>query len=561
LVVRPFREDISGTLERPLFLLLAAVGLVLLVACANVANLVLSRSIGRGREFALRVALGAGRGILIRLLLCEAALLCTASGAIGVALAYAVIRAAPALLVQVVPNLHSLSIDWRVLAFTAALAIGTTLIVGLVPLAVFARHDPGGVLRGGTSQATAGAGRLRLQRGFVVLTVGIACVLLVASGLFTQSLGRLVRADVHFEPEQVLTVAMTLPNTAYRSAASVRAFYGALERDLGTVPGVTSVALTTDLPLTNYDLTVFTPDQGGPPDLSERMMYISYVSGPYFEALGIPRLGGRFFEPAEHERDRGVVVVNEKLAERAWPGLSAVGRRLKLTDANGAAPWLTVVGVVKNVSDGPAGTDPGMHAWVPIRQMSDATLDTVTHQYGRDLKLVILAEGDLQTLAGTVRRRIAALDPQLALERVAPMADRIGDAFRQRRAGTLIVAAFAGLALLLASVGLYGVLASMTAERRREIAVRMAMGATGREVMRLVLRQTAILVGIGLAIGLPASAGTARIIVALLYQPESFDLQTFATVAAVLTGVALIACAVPAWRATRVDPAIVLRAE
>jgi predicted lysophospholipase L1 biosynthesis ABC-type transport system permease subunit len=321
------------------------------------------------------------------------------------------------------------------------------------------------------------------------------------------------------------------------------------------------VALTTDLPLTNYDLTVFTPEQGGPSDLSERLMYISYVSGPYFEALGIRLLGGRFFEPAEHQRDRAVVVVNQKLAERVWPGLTAVGRRLKLTDANGVAPWLTVVGVIKNVSDGPAGADAGMHAWVPIRQMSDATLDTVTHQYGRDLKTVILAEGDLQTLAGMVRRRIAALDPELAIERVVSMGERIDDAIRPRRAGTLLVGAFAGLALLLASVGLYGVLASMTAERRREIAVRIAMGATGREVVPLVLRQGIVLVGIGLAIGLPASLGAARVIVALLYQPESFDLGTFATVAAVLTAVALIACALPAWRATRVDPAIVLRAE
>jgi putative ABC transport system permease protein len=558
----PLREDVAGSIASPLLMLLGAVGLVLLVACANVANLLLSRGVGRTREFAVRAALGAGKAQVIRLLLCEASLVAAAGGLVGLAVAYAALNAAPTVLVETLPELHDLAIDRRVLAFTAALCLGTAIVFSLVPLLVLDRRNPVRALRTESSRATAGPGKFRIQRGLVVLTVGLACVLLVGAGLFLRSFATLLATDVGFRPAQVLTVSMTLPRMTYAAATDVRTFYDAILRDVSALPGVESAALTTDLPFTSYDLNVFTPDAPTTLLLTQRSTVVSYVNGPYFETFGIPIARGRTFRADEHRRDLGVIVVNERLAALAFPGRDPVGRRMKFGDTGSAEPWMTVVGVVANVADAPMGEQANAHAWIPMRQVGDALIDSpASHHFARDLKVALLAEGDPGALGRSVREAIAKLDPSLAVARIETMDDLISEAVAPMRFGTGLVSAFGAMALMLATIGLYGLLSFTTAERAREIAVRMALGAERRRVVQLVLGQGARLVAIGLAVGLASSIGLSRFIASRLYDTSAFDPPTFVAVALVLGLVALTACVLPARRAARVDPMSVLRAE
>ena len=558
---QPLREEISGRFEAPLLLLLAAVGLVLLVACANVANLILSRVAARTREFAVRTALGARHAQLAQLLLCEALLLSIAGGVAGVAIAYWSVKAAPAVLTRSIPGLHDLSIDFRVLAFTGAMCLATAVIFALVPLPTLDCRNPVDSLREDPSRTTSGAGRLRVQSGFVVLTVSLACVLLVGAGLFIRSFATLLATDIGFRPAQVLTASMTLPRTVYATAGSVRAFHESLLRSLLTVPGVRTVALATDLPLTTYDVRAFSLEGASQTDGARPVANLSWVHGPYFEALGMTLRRGRFFSVDDDAENRRVVIINEKLAALAWPGQDPVGKRMKWGLAVSQAPWLTVVGVIGNVADGPIGAGPGIHAYEPFRQLPDFFLNGAANQFGRDVKAVILAEGDARALAPLVRQEIATLDRELAIESLQPMDQRVSDVVAPQRLSTELVGVFAAIALLLASVGLYGLLAYSTAQRRKEIALRMALGAERRTVVGMVVGQGARLVAMGLIAGLIASLALTRLVASLLYQTNPYDLTAFAIIPAVLVPATLVACALPAWRAARVEPTTALRAD
>jgi predicted permease len=560
LFAQPLRKEISGRFERPLLMLLAAVGLVLLVACANVANLILSRAAARSREFAVRTALGARRAQLVHLFLGETLLLSGAGGLVGLAIAYWTVKAAPAVVTRMVPGLHDLTIDLRVLAFTALICLGTALVFSLLPLVTLDRRHPGHSLRE-ESRTTSGLSKLHLQRGFVVLTVSLACVLLVGAGLFIRSFATLVATDVGFRPAHVLTASMTLPRTFYTTGASVRAFHQALLPNLSTLPGVRSAAVATDLPLTTYEHRSFTPEGMNAADGAQPTTSLTWVHGPYFETLGITLERGRFFVPDEYIHERRVVIVNEKLAALVWPGQDPVGKRLKWGGAVSAAPWLTVVGVIGNVAEGPIGNAPTVHAYEPFRQLPDFFLDGATNQFGRDLKAVLLADGEPRALAALVRQEISKLDRELAIESIEPMGAYVDDVVAPQRVSTLLVGAFAAIALLLASVGLYGLLAYTIAQRRREIGVRIALGADRRGVIGMVVGQGARLVAIGLVGGLIASLGLTRLVASLVYQTNPYDFVTFTIVPAVLAVAAFIACAFPAWRAARVDPMTALRAE
>jgi predicted permease len=560
LFAQPLREEISGRFEAPLLMLLAAVGLVLLVACANIANLILSRVAGRTREFAVRAALGARRAQLVQLLLCESLLLSAAGGVLGVTIAYWAVKAAPAVLTRTIPGLLELSIDFRVLAFTGVMCLATAVIFALVPLPTLDRRSPGDSLREDPSRTTSGFRQLQVQRGFVVLTVGLACVLLVGAGLFIRSFAALLATDVGFRPARVLTVSLTLPRTFYATADSVRTFHESLSRHLQAVPGVRSVAVATDLPFKTYDLRAFTPEGATTPDGAQPTTNLTQVHGPYFETLGMTLRQGRFFTADEYARDRGVAIVNERLAARFWPDQDPIGKRLRWGGAGSQYPWLTVVGVVGSIADGPIGTEPGIHAYEPFRQLPDFFLDGA-NQFGRDLKVAVLADGKPLALAAPVRQEISKLDPELAIESILPMDEQVRDASAPQRVSTLLVGAFAAIALLLASVGLYGLIAYTIAQRRREIAVRMALGAERGTVIRMVIGQGARLVAIGFVAGLIGALALTRLVASLLYQTNQYDLVTFATVPAVLAAAAFIACALPAWRAARVEPITALRAE
>ena len=559
-LAQPLREEISGRLEKPLMVLMAAVGLVLLVACANVANLFLSRLAGRGREFAVRTALGARRAQVVQLLLAEALLLSFAGGALGIAIAYWAVHAAPAVLTRTVPGLQDLVIDWRVLAFTAAISTATAMIFGLLPLPLLDRRDPVDSLRDDPSR-TSGGGKVRVQRALVVLTVSLACVLLAGAGLFIRSFVSLITTDLGFRPGHVLTASMTLPRTFYASATSVRTFQDSLLNRLTALPGVRGVSVSTDLPLGYSDTRVFTPEGRTIAEGARTATNLSWVNGAYFETLGMTLKRGRFFTPDEHAENRRVVVVNEKLAALSWPGQDPVGKRLKWGLAQSQNPWLTVVGVIADVADGPIGTEPGVHSYEPFRQFPDFFLNGAPTSFGRDLKAVVLAESDPRALSAIVRQELSKLDPQLAVESIQTMDAQVSEVLAPQRFSTMLVAAFAVIALLLAAVGLYGVLAFATVQRTKEIAVRLALGAERGSVLRMVLGQGGRLVLMGLTIGLLAASGMTRIVSSLLYHTKPYDVVTFAMVPAVLSFVAFFACALPAWRATRVDPSRVLRAD
>jgi predicted permease len=551
----PLREEISGRFQPALLMLLAAAGFVLLIACANVANLMLSRATGRNGELALRMALGARRGRVMQLLLCEALLLSFAGGALAVTLAYWSVNAVPAVLANSIPGLEGgVSLDFRVLAFTSTTCIVTALIFALLPLAVLNRRSPGDALRQDTSRTTVTRRGLRMRQGFVISAVGLAFVLLVGAGLFLRSFSALVATDLGFRKTQVLTVSLTLPQTAYKTPTSVRDFHGALLRGLSSLPGVRFASLASDLPLTTHGTRRFEPEGSGLAGLVTPITQLTSVRGPYFETFGLTLRQGRFFTNEEHMEDRHVVLVNEKLADRYWPDENPVGKRLKWGSVDSMYPWLTVVGVVSNVADGPVGTEPDVHAYEPFRQLPLIFLD-------RSIKAAVLVEGDARALPARIREEITRLDSQLAIESIERMEQRVNDAFAPRRFSTELVMACGAGALLLAWIGLVGLLAFSTTERRREIAVRIAIGAEPRAVAAMVVKQGAKLVAIGLIVGLTASLALTRLVTSLLYQTDHHDAVTFVTVALVVSVSALLACALPAWRAASVEPLKALRAD
>ena len=479
----------------------------------------------------------------------------------GITTAYWAVKAIPSVIARTIPGLHDVAIDLRVLAFTGVMCLATAVIFALLPLTTLGRGSPGNSLRDDTPRTTLAPRKLRIQRGFVVSTVGLAFVLLVAAGLFIRSFGTLMSTDMGFRPAQVVAASMTLPRTFYATATSVRTFHESLYRSLLALPGVRSVALATDLPLTTYERRAFTPEGANIPDGAQPTTHLTWVHGPYFETLGMTLRRGRFFNDDEHGQNRRVVIINEKLADLFWPGQDPVGRRLKWGIAASQTPWLTVVGVAGNVADGPIGAEPGIHSYEPFRQFPDFFLNGAVNQFGRDVKAAVLVQGEPRALVVLIRQAISKLDRDLAIQHIELMDQQVSDIVAPQRFSTLLVGAFAAVALFLASIGLYGLLAFTITQRTREIAVRLALGAERRTVMRMVVAQGAQLVALGLAAGLIVSLGLTRFVASLLYQTNQYDLVTFVTVPAVLAAAALIACVIPAWRAARVEPLTALRAE
>jgi predicted permease len=560
LSAEPLRDDISGRMERPLLLLLAAVGLVLLVTCANVATLVLGRSASRTREIAVRTALGSSRARLVQLLFIEAAVLSIAGGLLGLLASRLIVGALPASVADTLPATRDISIDFRVLGFTAGVAIAASIFFALVPLVTIDRGRPGLALQEEASRATSGVRRHRLQAGLVVSTVALACVLLVAAGLFIRSFSALMATDPGFNPERVVTAALTLPRAGYSTAASVRGFYHALFTRASSLPGVRSAGLVTDLPLERYEHRTLSREGVKPAD-APGSTSLSWVYGPYFQTLGIRLMRGRLFSDIETIEPKGVVIINERLAQGFWPGEDAVGKRLRwgLNVPENKNPWLTIVGVIGDVADGPPGVQPSFHAYEPFSQFPDIVLENIPTTFGRQIRLAARTEMDPETLASAVRAEIARIDPQLAVESIATMDERLGDVVAPRRFSAMTLGAFAIGSLLLAAVGLYGLLVFNVSERVREIAVRLALGAEPRAVLRMVVGHGLKLVSVGLVLGIVASYAVARTVASFLYETESHDLVTFGLVPIVLLVVALVACALPAYRASRLDPAPVLR--
>ena len=559
---RPLREDTSGPLQRPLWLMLGAVGLVLLVTCANVANLVLSRAASRRREFAVRAALGSSRSRLLQLLLAEGLILSVAGGSIGVLLAQALVAAVPAAVTATLPTARDIAVDLRVLAFTGAVSILTSILFAVIPLFGSDRRGPGSMLQEEASRTTPGRRRHRMQSGLVVSTVTFAFVLLMGAGLFLRSFTALMATDVGFNPDRVLTASVTLPRAGYPTASAVRAFHESLFRRASSLAGVGSAALVTNLPLEPYERRRLTAENGVVISGAPESTNLSWVYGPFVQTLGIRLIAGRPFTDVENVQPQGVVVVNERLAQRFWPGQDAVGKRLKwgAESPQNRNPWLTIVGVVADVANGALGSEPDLHAYEPFSQFPDDVFNG-PGTFGRQVKLAVRTTTDPRALVASVRGEIANLDRQLALQSVETMEDRLGALVAPQRFSVVTLSSFAVGALLLAAIGLYGLLAFSVAERRREIALRVALGAESPAILRMVVGRGLKLVVLGLTVGALASFGVTRVLTSLLYQTDTHDAVTFAVVPVVLLLISLLACALPAMRALQVEPIAALRSE
>jgi predicted permease len=549
------RTELLGDVRPTLLLLMGAVSFVLLIACANVASLLLARSEGRSGEMAVRVAMGAGRARLARQLVTEGIALSMAGGVLGLLLA----RWGTELLLGVnpdaVPRVAEIGLDARVVAFTALVALGTGLLFGLAPLLGTTMTQVGSTLKEGGARTTRGAAGATARRLLVVGEVALAVVLLVGSGLMLRSVAALQRVDLGLDPDDVLTMRLSVPAADYPEPQGVAAFYGELLARVRALPGVVGASATSGLPPsqtlaandTEFEGVARTPD--GP---IHNVDYYTGVEDGYFEILGIPVVEGRAFEPADALAETPVLVVNERLARTFYEEQSPVGRRIRPSGAGGR--WYAVIGVVGDVKQAgvrePASTE--MYFYNP--QIAEAG----TNVY-RDMALVIRADRSPLALAPAVERMVGELDRSLPVAQVQTLEQNVARAMAEPRFLALLLGVFAGVAIILAAVGTYGLMAHSVAERNREIGIRMAMGAAPAAVRGLVLRQGAALAGTGLALGVLGALGLTRFLSAQLYEVDTTDWRTFLLVPLFLGGVALAACYMPARRATRVDPVEALR--
>jgi len=558
----PLIGEIAGQVRRPLLILLGAVGLVLLVACANVANLVLSRAVTRQREISVRAALGAGRRRLLQMLLAEGLLLTAAGGGLGLFIGNAVVRAMPDVIALSLPGVQDVGLDGRVVLFTFALSALTAIGFGLLPLIVSERRDLTDLLREGGARSVGGVRQHRLQAMLVVSSVALAVVLLASAGLLMRSFTKLMAVDTGIRAPRVLTMQVRLPQTGYDSGSAVRSFYQGLHDRVRAIPSIRAASIQTDLPLkSDGERRAFTADQAIDASDATGSAAVTWTFGDYFQTFGVPIVRGRGFLPEEDLENRGTAIVSRGLAERYWPGQDPIGKRVKWGIAASRAPWQTVVGVAGDVVDGKLGEPPIVHIYVPFAEAVAPALAVPMAGLVRRMTVAAVTDRDVATLIGPMRAAIATLDPALAVAEVTTMAQVMADASAPQRFSTVLLGAFASGALLLAAIGLYGMLAFGVARRTREIGVRMALGATRREVLGLVVRQGMILTLAGLGLGIAGALGVTRLMRGLLYQIEPLDPVTFASVPGILSVVALLACYLPARRAARVEPMAALRAE
>jgi putative ABC transport system permease protein len=550
----PLQEQVVGQVKPILMLLLAAVGFVLLIACANVASLLLTRSLARQKEVAIRAALGASRWRVVRQLLTESILLSLIGGAAGVLLAYGGIVGLVALLptnqIAALPFLANLHIDARILIFSFGLSVLTGMFFGLAPAIQASRLQLTGVLKEGGRNASAGSGH-RLRTAFVVTEIALAVVLLVGCGLLLKSLFRLLNTNPGFNPENTLTMTVVAPATKYNDAASQVNFQDQLSQRISALPGVTGMGTVDILPLQAGNTTrVYVEGEPIPPPGQETEANVRNVSDSYFQTMQIPLIEGRQFDSHDTTPDPEPVIIGKTMADRLFKGRSAIGRRLQYNGAQ--APPMIVIGVVGDVKV--TGLDQELRPviYYSFRQNSSVFAN-----------LVIRTTTEPAVLAATVRREIQTLEPQAAVFNVRAMPEMISAtpaAFMRRFPATLM-GVFAGLALLLAAIGIYGVVSDSVAQQTHHIGVRIALGARAADIFRMVLKEGFLMAALGIGIGVVAAFALMRLISALLFGVQTHDVAVFAIVTGTLFVITLLACYLPARRATKVDPLVALRYE
>jgi len=541
-------QQVVGKARSGLLTLLGAVGFVLLIACANVANLLLARGAARRKEMAIRAALGAGRRRVVRQLLTESLLLAASAGALAMLLAVWGVDLLRTILPGDLPRADEISVDFRVFGFTLAVSLLTGILFGLVPALQGSRADLNETLKEGGRGS--GGGHDRFRGLLVVAEVALALVLLIGSGLMLRSFVRLMGVDPGIDPQNVLTMDISLPRGKYEPQRQAAFFRQLLER-ARALPGVQSAAAVYPLPLSGMEEGTNFRIEGRPPAApNSRTAGPRWVSPDYFKALKIQLLKGRVFNEGDGAETPPVLVINEAMARQYWPDEDPIGSRLAFNGRDNQPIWREIVGVVKDVRHTALDTESRPQIYFPFTQFPSSFMTLVARTDDDPLKLVAAMRGQVQ-----------AIDKDRPISNVHTMEELMARSLSQRRFNLLLLAIFAGVALLLAAVGIYGVMSYSVEQRTHEIGVRVALGARTGDVLRLLLGQGMKLVAAGVAIGLAAAFALTRLISNLLFGVRPTDPATFAAIAILLAGVALAACYVPARRATKVDPMVALRCE
>jgi len=550
----PMLEQAVGGVRLRLYVLMGAVGFVLLVACANAANLLLARTLARHREFAVRAAFGGSSGRMIRQVLAESTLVGLCGGAAGVALAYWSLGWLRAFGPKTIPRLAEVNVDWRVLVFSLALSVGSGVVSGLVPALRVSRADLMSALKqAGRSSSLSAFGRgHRTRRLLVVAELALSVLLLIGAGLLIRSFANLQGVHPGFNPRGVLTFALQLAGQQYNGPQPVLATYRQILERLDRLPGVRASGGCTALPLSDSPSWTPITIEGRTPPPGEQFVNTDerVAAGRYFEAMGIPLLKGRLFDDRDVTGAPGVVVVDERFAQEFWPAGDAVGRRIRRGGLHSQNPWLTVVGVVGRVKHQSLDDNPRIAMYLPHGQAPT-----------RAMTVVVRATTDVEALAGPIRRTIGEVDAALPLYLVRTMEQYVGLSLARQRFTVILLTVFAVIALALAAVGTYGVMAYLVGQGTRDIGIRMALGASRGRILAMVVRQGTWLAAAGVGAGLAGAFALSRFLAALLFGVSAHDPVTFASVPVLLGAVALIACYVPARRAARVDPAVSLVCE
>jgi putative ABC transport system permease protein len=560
-IVESLHDKTVAEIRPTIVVLAGAVGFLLLIACVNVANLLLARASTREREVAVRAALGAGRLDVIRQLLAESAVLSLVAGILGVLLAAwglnAVLAAIPETVRVSLPRREAIQIDGIALGFAFLLSLATAALFGVAPALRTSRTDLTGALKEG-GRGTRGAGG-RLRNALVVCEVALSLMLLAGAGLLIRSFVKLQSVDPGFEPRNVISMVVPVTGSQFGAAERKGPFYEQLAENVAALPGVESAALVNHLPLEGDIWGLSFTIEGRPVPPPAEVPGAAYrVAAPrYFQTIGATLTHGRDFEPADSRDKPRVAIINETMARQHFAGEDPVGKRIRLGRADAAGPWITIVGVVRDVQQW-HWADVNSEVYLPFAQD-----ETFYANPGAPFSMTLVArtQGDPAAMAKALQQQVWALDPNIPVSNMVTMQQAVSNALWQPRFSMFLLGVFAAVALLLAAVGVYGVMSYAVTQRTSEIGIRVALGARRSDVLALVVRQGLVLAAAGIVLGLAGAYGLSRVMQSLLYEVSSTDAATFAAASAVLLGVALAACFLPALRASRIDPMVALRYE